>query len=172
MGYVDKNLVPGEQILYRAHLHLIIFLTAMLFTLLGVALIVTGLILQLIVVWIPGALVLVYGLVKLVGRYARYVTSEFAVTNKRVLVKIGLFQRHTLELLLSRLETIGVEQGLLARLLGYGTIVVTGTGGTSEPFTNISRPLEFRRQVQAAASVWLPAAGGPSAPPPGATPQN
>ena len=166
MGYVDKNLVPGEQIVYRAHLHWIIFLTAALFILPGAALVVVGLISQLIVVWVPGALLAAYGLCKLAARYVRYATSEFAVTNKRVLVKIGFYKRHTLELLLSRLETIGVEQGLLARLLGYGTIVVTGTGGTSEPFANISRPLEFRRQVQAAASLWMPATGGPAVDPP------
>jgi len=156
MGYVDKNLVPGEEIVYRAHLHLIIFLTAALFGLLGVVLLAAGLIYELRLVWIPGAIVLAYGLGKALVRYIRYSTSEFAVTNKRVLVKVGLFQRHTLELLLSRLETIGVEQGLLARFFNYGTIVVTGTGGTREPFADISKPLEFRRQVQSAASNWQP----------------
>jgi uncharacterized membrane protein YdbT with pleckstrin-like domain len=162
MGYVDKNLVPGEQIVYRAHLHLIIFLTAAVFILLGAAALAAGLIYQLIVVWAPGALLLVYGLGKLVARYVRYASSEFAVTNKRVLVKIGVFRRHTLELLLTRLETIGVEQSLLARLFGFGTIIVTGTGGTHEPFANISKPLEFRRQVQYAASLWQPASPGPA----------
>ena len=43
---------------------------------------------------------------------------------------------------------VRVDQGLLGRLLGYGTIVVTGTGGTNEPFASIANPLEFRRQVQ------------------------
>ncbi len=157
MGYVDKNLVPGEEIVYRAHLHLIIFLSAALFSLLGAAIVALGLLYSLIPVWVLGGLALIYGLGLALVRYVRYVTSEFVVTNKRVLVKIGLFQRHTLELLLSRLETIGVEQGLLARMLGYGTIIVTGTGGTRETFPGISKPLEFRRQVQSAASNWLPA---------------
>jgi len=158
MGYVDKNLVPGEEIVYRAHLHLIIFLSAGVVFLLGIILVALGLIYDLIPVWVLGALALVYGLGLALVRYIRYVTSEFVVTNKRVLVKIGLFQRHTLELLLSRLETIGVEQGLIGRVLNCGTIVVTGTGGTREPFTDISKPLEFRRQVQSAASDWMPAA--------------
>ena len=166
MGYVDKNLVPGEEIIYRAHLHLIIFLPAGLVSVLGAGLVVLGLVYDLIPVWVLGGLALLYGLGLALVRYIRYATSEFVVTNKRVLVKIGLFQRHTLELLLSRLETIGVEQGLFARMLNFGTIVVTGTGGTREPFPDISRPLEFRRQVQSAASNWLPTStnlpGGPS----------
>ncbi|RPI22432.1 MAG: PH domain-containing protein [Acidobacteria bacterium] len=157
MGYVDKNLVPGEEIVYRAHIHLIIFLSAAVLALFGTVVLALGLFYHLIVVWVLGALGLAYGLGVALTRYVRYATSEFAVTNKRVLIKLGLFRRHTLELLLSRLETIGVEQGLLARAFNYGTIVVTGTGGTREPFPQISKPLEFRRQVQSAASNWLPA---------------
>ncbi len=78
----------------------------------------------------------------------QYLTSEFAVTNKRVLVKVGFISRHTLELLLSKVETVGVDQSILGRILGYGTIVVIGTGGTREPFRAITDPLEFRHQVQ------------------------
>jgi hypothetical protein len=33
-------------------------------------------------------------------------------------------------------------------MLGYGTVVVIGTGGTSEPFHKVAHPLEFRNQVQ------------------------
>jgi hypothetical protein len=33
-------------------------------------------------------------------------------------------------------------------VLGYGTIIVTGTGGGKEPFHKIDDPFEFRRQVQ------------------------
>jgi len=162
MGYVDKNLVPGEEIVYRAHLHLIIFLSPALLSLLGGGLVALGLVYDLIPIWVLGGLVLLYGLGLALVRHVRYVTSEFVVTDKRVLVKIGLFQRHTLELLLSRLETIGVEQGLLSRMLNLGTIVVTGTGGTREPFADISNPLEFRRQVQSAASDWLPSPTNPT----------
>jgi uncharacterized membrane protein YdbT with pleckstrin-like domain len=75
-------------------------------------------------------------------------TSEFAVTNKRVLIKIGWLRRHSLETLLSKIETIRVEQGILGRALDYGTIVVSGTGGSKEPFRTIASPMEFRRKVQ------------------------
>ena len=83
----------------------------------------------------------------------QYLTSEFAVTNKRVLVKVGFISRHTLELLLSKVETIGVDQSILGRILGYGTIVVIGTGGTREPFKAIADPLGFRHQVQGQTSA-------------------
>jgi uncharacterized membrane protein YdbT with pleckstrin-like domain len=74
--------------------------------------------------------------------------TEMAVTNKRVIVKSGLADRRTIELLLSRIESIAVEEPALGRLLGYGTVIVRGTGGTPEVFPQIARPLEFREQVQ------------------------
>ena len=74
--------------------------------------------------------------------------TEMAVTNKRVIVKSGLADRRTIELLLPRIESIAVEEPALGRLLGYGTVIVRGTGGTPEVFAQIARPLEFREQVQ------------------------
>jgi uncharacterized membrane protein YdbT with pleckstrin-like domain len=74
--------------------------------------------------------------------------TEMAVTNKRVIVKSGLADRRTIELLLPRIESIAVEESALGRILGYGTVIVRGTGGTPEVFPQIARPLDFREQVQ------------------------
>jgi uncharacterized membrane protein YdbT with pleckstrin-like domain len=142
MGYVDSNLLPNEQVTYRARLHRIIYLlpVCVLIVALVVAIIGGG--------WIALGVGLI-GLLLLVPPWIRSISSEFAVTNKRVLVKVGLVRRHSLELLLQKVEGIGVDQGILGRILGYGTITVSGTGGTREAFRMIARPLEFRRQVQA-----------------------
>jgi uncharacterized membrane protein YdbT with pleckstrin-like domain len=66
---------------------------------------------------------------------------------------VGVLQRRTLELLLTKVEAIAVTQSIAGQLFGCGTIMVTGTGGTREPFSNIRSPLEFRRAVQAASST-------------------
>jgi uncharacterized membrane protein YdbT with pleckstrin-like domain len=146
MGYVDSNLLPNEHVTYRARLHRIIYLLP--FCVLIVALVVafaSG-------SWIAGGVLGLIGLLMLVPPWIRSISSEFAVTNKRVLVKVGLIRRHSLELLLQKVEGIGVDQGILGRILGYGTITVSGTGGTREAFRMIAAPLEFRRQVQASLS--------------------
>ena len=52
------------------------------------------------------------------------------------------------EILLQKIETIGVDQSIPGRLLGYGTLTVTGTGGAREPFRTVADPLGFRRAVQ------------------------
>jgi hypothetical protein len=49
---------------------------------------------------------------------------------------------------LAKIETVGVDQSIPGRIFNYGTIIVTGTGGTQEPFKDIANPLAFRKQVQ------------------------
>ncbi|WP_298432526.1 PH domain-containing protein [Geobacter sp.] len=140
MGYVEQNLLQGEEVAYRARLHLIIFLVPALFALLGILAFAASAKLA-----VP---ILVIAVMLALDRYIRLVTSEFAVTTRRVIIKTGLVQRHTLELLLAKVETIGVEQGIPGRVFNYGTIVVTGTGGTKEEFAGIAKPFEFRKAVQ------------------------
>jgi uncharacterized membrane protein YdbT with pleckstrin-like domain len=142
MGYVDSNLLPNEQVTYRARLHRIIYLFP-------VCVIILAIVVAIIGYGFPALGLGLIGLVLLVPPWIRSISSEFAVTNKRVLVKVGLVRRHSLELLLQKVEGIGVDQGILGRILGYGTITVSGTGGTREAFRMIASPLEFRRQVQA-----------------------
>jgi len=154
MGFVEENLMPGEQITYRANLHWIIYAAPLFFGLVGIFLIASSLGNrdQAALGGLGVLFLIVAGLLGL-SRWITSRTSEFAVTNKRVIVKVGLIRRHTLELLLAKVESIGVEQGVLGRILGYGTIVVVGTGGTREPFKDIAQPLEFRKQVQAHAAA-------------------
>jgi uncharacterized membrane protein YdbT with pleckstrin-like domain len=147
MSYLDDHLLDGERIVYRAHLHWTIFGMAIVVVLLGVAL---GIVLYIYepVYWYLGAIVAGIGLLLAIGPLIRYVGTEFAVTNKRVLSKTGFIQRESDETLLSKVEAIAVDQGILGRVLGFGTVRITGSGGTEDAFAGISQPLEFRRQVQ------------------------
>jgi uncharacterized membrane protein YdbT with pleckstrin-like domain len=168
MSYIDDQLLPGEQVKYEAHLHKIIYalpgLLAVVMTLLAL---LTGLAADL--PWL-GVVLFVTGILPLVWTHITYTTSEFAVTDKRVIIKVGWIRRRTLETMLAKVEAIGVDQGIFGRMLGFGTITVTGTGGTREAFPNIGRPLEFRRQVQGqvsdadAAHRTAPAAAASAAP--------
>lgn len=159
MSYVDQNLLPNETVAYRAHLHWAIYIP-------GVVIATVGLFLLAASTGLGGFLIFV-GALSLLFAWIRVTTSEFAITDKRVVIKVGLIRRRSLELLLRQIETIGVEQGILGRILGYGVIVIGGTGGTKEPFNSISHPLEFRRQVQTqstshdAAPIAVQVASGP-----------
>ena len=80
----------------------------------------------------------------LIDRY----TDEFAITNKRVIIKTGLISRKTFEMNHSKIESVNVDQSILGRILGYGTISIVGSGGTKEVFPNILKPLQFRKKFQ------------------------
>ncbi len=130
---------------YRARLHWIVFVKAVVVVALGLALLF---VLGPGARWVGGAVVVV-GLLLLVPPLVAYRTTEFGVTNKRVIVKTGFIRRHTLELLLRQVEAISVDQSLTGRLLGFGSITLTGTGGVREEFHRVVNPLDFRRRIQA-----------------------
>lgn len=74
--------------------------------------------------------------------------SEFVITNRRIIIKTGFIARETLEMNLTKIESVNVDQSILGRILNYGSITIIGTGGTTEVFDNISKPLEFRKAFQ------------------------
>jgi membrane protein YdbS with pleckstrin-like domain len=158
VSYIDRSLVEGERVLYRARLHWVVLfwpiLVASAIGALGVAFLVVVVVPSLRPHGLSGALgvaglLLFVGALAVIGSaiVARNAT-EIAVTSRRVLIKTGIVNRHTLELLLVRIESIGVNEPPLGRMLGFGTVVLRGTGGTPEQFDRIANPLEFRRQVQ------------------------
>jgi uncharacterized membrane protein YdbT with pleckstrin-like domain len=60
----------------------------------------------------------------------------------------GVLRKRSLDLMLPKIESISVNESLLGRLFGYGTVVVGGMGGTKEAFPLVPRPQEFRSRVQ------------------------
>ncbi|HEV2386925.1 MAG TPA: PH domain-containing protein [Candidatus Acidoferrales bacterium] len=157
MGYVESNLAPGETLVYKTGCHWIVMFWPLLGGLVlgffGFALFAGG--------WmatrksasyqgaiVGGAIAVVAAAALIGGGIIRRAATEVAVSNKRVLIKRGLLSRRSIEVLLPKVESIGVEESLLGRMLGYGTVIVRGTGGTLETFDKIAHPNELRRQIQ------------------------
>jgi uncharacterized membrane protein YdbT with pleckstrin-like domain len=97
---------------------------------------------------LAGLAVLLLGALMLIPPFIAYQTTELGVTNKRMIVKVGFIRRRTLELLLRQVEALSVDQTLGGRMLGYGTITLSGTGGVREIFHRVREPLELRRRIQ------------------------
>jgi uncharacterized membrane protein YdbT with pleckstrin-like domain len=95
-----------------------------------------------------GAVLLVIALIIFAYGLAKRNATEMAVTNRRVLIKTGMASRRTLDMVLGKVESVGVEETFLGRVLGYGSVVVRGTGGTPESFVMIAHPQQFRQSVQ------------------------
>jgi uncharacterized membrane protein YdbT with pleckstrin-like domain len=153
MKYVEQVLQPGETVTYATSLHWLVYLRAIVLLILAILCLivsrsvtdgVAALVLE-IVAAAFGLLALLSGL----GALIRRSTTELAVTDRRVIYKTGIFQRHSMEMNRSKVETVGVNQSILGRILGYGTVMVRGTGGSFEPIPFIGDPLAFRSHITA-----------------------
>jgi uncharacterized membrane protein YdbT with pleckstrin-like domain len=154
--YVRRVLQPNEGVVYATRLHWRIYLRCAALLLVGAACAVAapsfaghqpeiGLALRIVAVMFA-LLALSAGLSALVRR----ATTELVVTNHRVIFKTGLMRRHTLEMNRDKVEGVDVDQTILGRILGYGTIVVRGPSGGLEPIRDIADPLVFRNYLTAA----------------------
>lgn len=154
MRYVRRVLQPGETIVYTTKLHWIVYLWAIL--LLAVCFVLA------IAAWSQndkqnislalGIAAVIFALLALSSAFRafiRRVTTELAITDRRIIYKTGLISRHTIEMNRRQVESIDVNQSILGRIIGYGTIVVRGTGGSLEPMYRIDSPLTFRNYITA-----------------------
>jgi len=144
MSYIEENLMNGENILYRARLHWVIFLWPVIWSIVAIMFFGHGG----HAAFTVGCLFILIAIAKAISSFINFAASEFAVTNQRVIAKVGFIRRNSLEVLLGKIEAIQVNQDILGRILGYGSITVSGTGGTRDPFHNISDPLELRRKIK------------------------
>lgn len=152
MRYVTRVLQPGETVVYSTRLHWVIFWRAILLFI--ICLILAG------AAWYMAdnqnlglALAIaavIFALLALASAFRwllRRTTTELAVTDQRVIYKTGLLARHTLEMNRARVESVTVDQTLVGRIFGYGTVTVRGVGTAFEPIRNISDPLTFRTYI-------------------------
>jgi len=129
-GYVDQSLAPGEEVLMRGRWPLILWIGAWL------VLVLLGM--------------FIVGIVLFIIMVANMLTTEFAVTNQRIILKRGWLTRRTAELSVQSVEGVHLNQNLWERLWGYGELVVTGTGEAHIVFPPMAHPVAFRRAIETA----------------------
>ncbi|HZK89663.1 MAG TPA: PH domain-containing protein [Stellaceae bacterium] len=152
MNYVTRVLQPGENVIHVTRMHPIIFLPAIFWLVAALAMLIAGLSLNGDLRIAGEALAAFFGIFALAAAIPALIrrgTTELAVTDRRVIYKSGIISRHTLEMNRSKVESVDVDQSLMGRFLGFGTIVVRGTGGSLEPIRMISDPLSFRSHITA-----------------------
>lgn len=140
MGYVTENLMPGERVVFQTRIHPIIFTWSVFLLLIGIWFTTLD--------WVVAALVMI-GLAAWSALSAWIVrtTSEFAVTDKRLIAKVGLISRRTLEMHLTKIESLAIDQPVLGRILGFGTVRCRGTGAGDQEFKVVAKAMLVRRHV-------------------------
>jgi uncharacterized membrane protein YdbT with pleckstrin-like domain len=153
MAYYTQVLQPDETVKVVGRLHWSIYLRA-------VGVLVVAVLLLLWAdklpdpVWqryarLAGGAIGVLGILLFLGAWIRRRATEIVVTDKRVIYKCGLLARHTVEMNVSKIETVDVEQGLGGRIWGYGTLLIRGTGAGFEPLVGVGSPLQIRNAIVA-----------------------
>ncbi len=151
MPYYTKVLQPGETVRVVATLHWLVYgKTLLLFV---VAAVLVG------IAWSVDdvaqkrlaliAAIVVYALmaVALISEWLTRRGTEIVVTDHRVIYKRGLISRRTVEMNVSKIETVDIKQSFLGRLLDYGTINLRGTGETLELLERIGSPIAVRNAI-------------------------
>ena len=152
MAYYTKVLQPDETVKVVGRLHWSIYIRGVVVLAVAAALLVGSLWLpddpdwQRYAQWAAGV-VGVLGLLLLLGAWIRRRSTEIVVTDLRVIYKRGVLSRHTVEMNVSKIETVDVEQGLSGRIWGYGTVVIRGTGSGFEPLVGVGSPLAIRNAI-------------------------
>src|SRR5687767_7860394 len=108
MSYIDDSLIEGERVLHTARMS---WWSQCWLIVLGLA-----------------TRVVVVGLFLLIAAWIRMTSTEIAISNRRVIAKVGFISRSTVEINLDKVEALRVEQGFWGRMLNYGTILMSGAG--------------------------------------------
>ena len=87
------------------------------------------------------------GLLFLLQYYIQFKKTEMAITNLRIIKKVGWISQKTEELALSKIEEVRLSRGILQRILGAGEITVSGTGSNEIKFSWIADPIQAQKTL-------------------------
>jgi uncharacterized membrane protein YdbT with pleckstrin-like domain len=139
MGYVENNLSANEKVLAKGKIHWFVFAPSIVFFLIGLSLTGEPKIAPI------GAIVIIAAIYLFLKALLAVISTELAITTKRVIAKFGFIRRKTIEMNHTKVESFNVDQSIFGRIFGFGTLTINGTGGVRTPMPSISKPLEFRR---------------------------
>ncbi|MEQ8315655.1 MAG: PH domain-containing protein [Gammaproteobacteria bacterium] len=145
MGYVSNNLLPEEDIIHLGKVHWFVLVPGFIFLIIGFN--VAPIEDESGGMFFIGFLMVLYGFVRTIDAIIKIYTTELAITSKRVIAKIGLIRRETIELNHNKVESFKVDQSILGRIFGFGTLTINGTGGVQTPIKTVTNPLDFRRKA-------------------------
>lgn len=163
MSYVEKTLSQGELVLNAGKLHWVVFSGPVFVGLLSIGSLTWAVISQQTGLFALTVFLIVATVYLACAELIRTLTTELTVTSKRIVVKTGFISRRTEEQRLEKIDAIAVDQSILGRMLGYGTVTVKGSGQSVMPVKFVANPILFRVSAQSAIDDLSTANGNLSA---------
>ena len=137
MSYLAKRLAPSETIVAVGRFHWLQHFYA------WALLVLLGIVLVGIAIW--------------VREMFRLGTTEFIVTDRRIVLKQGFFNVRVDEVTLGSIEGAHIDQSLMGRLFNYGRLTIRGRGDTHLEFPTMANPAQFRAAAEGVRPVNGPA---------------
>lgn len=159
MSYINKVIQPGERIMFSGRIHWIVYLWPIFLILLGLGIIIYGPVMIINIdiqnnggdppfFLIIGGCLILLGSINLLSAIIYRITTEIAVTNRRVIFKKGFIWRKTMEMNIGKVESVSIDQTVMGRIFDFGTVAVIGTGSSIEPFVSVDNPVDLRNMIQ------------------------
>ena len=97
---------------------------------------------------LPSYILAGIALVWIFSTWVTYYFSSLTIKENQVILRTGVIVRQTVDIPLNRIETIDIRQSILGSILQYGSLVITGTGGTRHLINTLNKPLTCRRYIE------------------------
>jgi uncharacterized membrane protein YdbT with pleckstrin-like domain len=153
MSYILSNLKDNEKLAFKSSQSIkSLFFWSFIFGFIGLVLVLLkGFVIIMGVSPTGYNLYLIYWsflLFFVIKNLITYFTTEYGITNTRVISKHGLIRRDIEEINLSSIESINVNQSIIGRILNYGTIIISGRGTSKVIFKDIDNVIEVRKLIK------------------------
>lgn len=166
MSYVSKVLVDGEKVLYHARVTYALFLPG--FALCGFSIIagylLHGLDRQWRWLWKMSFMleqfmplsrtaefvsygIFAIGTIMVMKVYTIYAFTELAVTDRRVIAKVGVTETRTTEIDRHKIAGVTIDQSITGKMLNYGFVTLRGYSGHIGNMPPLSNPYKFQKII-------------------------
>jgi uncharacterized membrane protein YdbT with pleckstrin-like domain len=135
--------MSNQRVVYQARLHWILFVWPFLLLLIGL--------------WLSFSFVsfrevgLMTVVIAIAWGFLMWLTYQFSsltIKERQVILRSGILVRQTIDIPLSKIESIDIRQSIIGSLFQYGSLLITGTGGTRQWMGYIAKPLTCRRHIE------------------------
>lgn len=93
----------------------------------------------------------VIGAIAVIWEFVVWLTYHFSFLNikkNRIVMCSGILVRQTVDIPMDKIESIDIRQSILGSIFQYGSLVITGTGGTRQSINFLNKPLTCRRYIE------------------------
>jgi hypothetical protein len=154
-----KNLQKGELVIYNPEVHWFFLIRPLLALFFSLGLVIIKVILNSLL--IPASILQIIASVIhylilanfiitgicFLWQIAEYFSIEYYITNKRLIVKHGVFSTVVVDMPIDKVESLVCVQNLLGKLFNYGTVFVSGIGGMLPRYGTVRKPYTVRRII-------------------------